>query len=59
MQPILKLIAGIIVVAVLLWGIMQFPLDATLKAVIRVIAIVAVVIWAVYVLYPLASAALR
>jgi hypothetical protein len=48
--PILQLVAAVVIVGVVVWGLMQLPMDETFKKVARVILIVALVIWAVYVL---------
>jgi hypothetical protein len=55
--PILQLVAAIVIVGVVVWGLMQLPIDEMFKKVARVILIVALVIWAVYVLLGMVGAA--
>jgi len=44
-MPIIEVIVILAVVGVLLWGVGQLPLDATIMKLIRVVVIVAVVLW--------------
>ena len=59
LQPILQLVLVIAVVAVVLWGLQQLPMDETLKKVAWVILIVAVVIYALVVIFGMAGVNLR
>jgi len=49
MDALIYLVAAIVICGVLLWGMEQLPMDATLKQVARVLVIVILVIYAVYV----------
>jgi hypothetical protein len=55
MIELLYLVGAIVIVGVLLWGLEQFPLDATLKNVARVLLIVVLVIYAVVVIINLVA----
>ena len=56
---LLYLVAAVIVVGALVWGLMQMPIDETFKHVARVILIVFLVIWTVYVVLGMAGVVLR
>lgn len=42
---LVSILVVLIVAGVLLWAVMQLPLDPAIKAVARVVVIVAVVLW--------------
>ena len=44
------LVAGIVIAGVLVWGLLQLPIDYTFKNIARVAVIVVLVIWIVWVL---------
>jgi hypothetical protein len=50
---LIQIVAVVIVAGVLVWGLEQFPIDATFKQVAKVVIIVVVVIWVVLVLVSL------
>jgi hypothetical protein len=56
LAPILQLVAAVVIIGVIVWGLMQLPIDETFKNIARVILIVALVIWAVYVLLGMVGA---
>lgn len=47
---LIQLLIALVVVALILWGLSQLPLDPTISKVIRVVVIVVVCIWVVYLL---------
>jgi type IV secretory pathway TrbL component len=47
---LVQIIIVLLVVGVILWALSQFPIDATLARLIRVVVIVAVAIWLIYIL---------
>lgn len=42
---IVNVIVALIIFGVLLWGVMQLPLDPMIKTIIRVVAVVCLVLW--------------
>ena len=44
-MSLISLVVTLAVVGLLLWGIGQFPIDATIMKIIRVVVIVAVCLW--------------
>lgn len=52
---LLQILVILLVAGVLLWGIQQFPLDATIAKVAKVVVVVTVCIWLIYLLYGLMS----
>lgn len=54
--PLIQLIIALVIVGLVLWVIEQFPLDATVKNLIRVVVIVVVAIWVLYALAGLLGA---
>jgi hypothetical protein len=55
MHAVLYLVAVIVIVGALLWGLMQLPIDEAFKKVARIVLIVALVVYAVLVLLNLVS----
>ncbi len=47
---LIQIIVVLALAGLALWAISQFPLDATIAKLIRVIIVVAVAIWAIYLL---------
>jgi hypothetical protein len=43
----------LLVVGVVLWGLNQFPIDATISKLVRVVIIVLVAIWLIYLVFGL------
>jgi hypothetical protein len=42
---IVSAVVGLVIAGLVLWAISQFPLDATIVRLIRVVVVVAVVLW--------------
>jgi uncharacterized membrane protein len=59
LQPILQLVLVIVVVAIILWGLTQVPMDDTLRKIAWAVLIVAVAIYAVLVLFGMAGVTLK
>jgi L-asparagine transporter-like permease len=51
MPPLLQLILVLVVAGLILWAIAQFPLDATIQKLIKVVVIVVAVLYVVYFLF--------
>lgn len=47
---LIYVVVTLVIVGVILWAITQFPIDATLAKLIRVVVVVACVIWLCYLL---------
>lgn len=47
---LLQIIVTLVIVGVLLWALEQFPMDATIAKIIKVVVVVAAVIYAVHIL---------
>jgi hypothetical protein len=54
---LLEVLLVLLVVGVILWGLSQFPIDATIARLIRVVVIVLVAIWLIYLLFGLLGGA--
>lgn len=52
---LLEVVAALVIVGVVLWGLGQFPVDPMIAKVIRVLVVVVVAIWIVYTLLGLAG----
>jgi hypothetical protein len=50
---LIQLLAVLLVVGVILWGVSKIPMDPTIANVIRVVVIVVVAIWLIYFLFGL------
>jgi len=48
MHLLILLVAVILIAGLLLWALTQFPIDATMQKLARVVIIVAVVLWLIY-----------
>lgn len=44
-MPLIHVVVILAIVGLLLWGLGQFPIDATIAKIIRVVVIVAVCLW--------------
>lgn len=47
---LIQIVVALLVAGLLLWAIAQFPLDATIVRLIRVVIIVVICIWLIYLL---------
>lgn len=54
---LLQVLIVLLIVGVLLWGLGQFPIDATIARLIKVVIIVVVAIWLIYLLFGMAGGA--
>jgi hypothetical protein len=52
---LLQVVLILIVAGIILWGVLQLPIDATIKQIIKVAVIVVVAIWLVYILFGVAG----
>lgn len=52
---LLQIVAALVIVGVVLWGLTQFPIDPMIAKVIRVLIVVVVAIWIVYTILGLAG----
>lgn len=59
LTPILQLVAAVVIIGILVWGLMQLPIDQMFKNVARVIRICALAIYAVLVLMSLVGVPVR
>lgn len=50
---LLQVLLVLLTVGVVLWGVSQIPMDATVARMIRVVVIVVVAIWLIYLLFGL------
>jgi len=50
LHSVIQLVAAIVILGVVVWGMDQLPIDDTFKRVAKVVAIVALVIWVVVIL---------
>jgi hypothetical protein len=50
---LLQVLLVLLIVGVVLWGISQIPMDATIARLIRVVVIVIVAVWLIYLLFGL------
>ncbi len=48
MYPLIQILVMLVIVGVILWALGQFPIDATIAKLIRVVLIVVVAIWLIY-----------
>jgi cytochrome b subunit of formate dehydrogenase len=55
---LLSLLVILVIAGLILWALGQFPLDATIAKLIKVVVVVFAVIACIYVLFPLLSAGL-
>jgi len=53
MTLLINVLVILVIVGVILWGINEIPMDATIKKVIRVVVIVLVLVWLLRLLLPL------
>lgn len=54
-MALFQILIVLIVVGLILWGISQIPMDATIARIIRVVVIVFVAIWLIYLLFGMAG----
>lgn len=47
---LIEVVAALVVVGIILWGLTQLPIDPAIQKYIRVLIVVVVAIWVVYVL---------
>lgn len=47
---LIQIVIALVIVGVILWALTQFPIDATIAKLIRVVIVVFAVIWLLYVL---------
>jgi hypothetical protein len=55
----LTILVALIIAGLILWAIEQFPLDATIKSIIRVVVIVTVCLWLISLVAPVGMIPLR
>jgi hypothetical protein len=53
--PLIEIVVALVVVGIILWALTQFPIDAMIARLIRVLVIVIVAIWVCYVLLGMAG----
>jgi hypothetical protein len=53
--PLIEIVVALVIVGIILWALTQFPMDAMIARLIRVLVIVIVAIWVCYVLLGMAS----
>lgn len=47
---LIQILLVLLIAGVVLWGIQQFPLDATIARLIKVVIVVVIAIWLIYIL---------
>lgn len=52
---LIQILIVLVIVGVILWGITQIPMDATIARLVRVVVIVFVAIWLLYLLLGIAG----
>jgi len=50
LRSLIDIVAALFMVGVILWALTQFPIDATIAKLIRVVIVVFAVVWLLYVL---------
>jgi uncharacterized membrane protein YwzB len=55
LNRLIQIVVALVVAGVLLWALEQFPIDATIAKVIRVIVTVVVILYAVQILLAMAG----
>lgn len=48
---LIQIVVVLLVAGLLLWGVKQFPIDATIQRLIHVVVIVVVCLWLIYALF--------